>query len=93
MRRVEQVAEEFGQYNFNFIHYVIQKAEITDNTLTIEGANGFTIGKLIFEEQKKRVKEAENKAGIQRILYEESREKVRALGGVDKGGSGMKPVV
>ena len=31
------------------------------------------------EEQKKRVKEAENKAGIQRILYEESREKVRAL--------------
>ena len=31
------------------------------------------------EEQKKRVKEAESKAGIQRILYEESREKVRAL--------------
>lgn len=31
------------------------------------------------EEQKKRVKEAEKKAGIQRILYEESREKVRAL--------------
>ena len=27
MRRVEQMAEEFGQYNFNFIHYVIQKAE------------------------------------------------------------------
>lgn len=41
MRRVEQMAEEFGQYNFKFIHYVIQKAEITDNTLTIEGANGF----------------------------------------------------
>lgn len=50
MQRMEQMAEEFGQYNFNFIHYVIQKAEITDNTLTIEGANGFTIGKLIFEE-------------------------------------------
>ena len=44
------MAGEFGQYNFNFIHYVIQKAEITDNTLTIEGVNGFTIGKLIFEE-------------------------------------------
>lgn len=44
------MAEEFGQYNFNFIHYVIQKAEITDNTLIIVGANGFTIGKLIFEE-------------------------------------------
>ena len=39
MRRVEQMEEEFGQYNFNFIHYVIQKAEITDNTLTIEGMN------------------------------------------------------
>ncbi len=50
MRRMEQMAEEFGQYNFNFIHYVIQKAEITDNTLTIEGVNDFTIGKLIFEE-------------------------------------------
>ncbi|SCI36220.1 Uncharacterised protein [uncultured Clostridium sp.] len=50
MRRMKQMAEEFGQYNFNFIHYVIQKAEITDNTLTIEGVNGFTIGKLIFEE-------------------------------------------
>ena len=50
MRRVEQVAEEFGQYNFNFIHYVIQKAEITDNTLTIEGMNGYTVGRIIFEE-------------------------------------------
>ena len=38
------------------------------------------------EEQKKRVKEAENKAGIQRILYEESREKVRALEKVVKAG-------
>ena len=53
MRRVEQMAEEFGQYNFNFIHYVIQKAEITDNTLTIEGANGFTIGKLFLKNWKK----------------------------------------
>lgn len=44
------MAEEFGQYNFNFIHYVIKKAEITDNTLIIVGANKFTIGKLIFEE-------------------------------------------
>ena len=50
MRRVEQMAEEFGQYNFNFIHYVIQKAEITDNTLTIEGMNGYTVGRIIFEE-------------------------------------------
>ena len=50
MRRVEQMAEEFGQYNFNFIHYVIQKAEITDNTLTIEGMNDYTVGRIIFEE-------------------------------------------
>ena len=49
MRRVEQVAEEFGQYNFNFIHYVIQKAEITDNTLTIEGANGFRLENLFLK--------------------------------------------
>ena len=41
------MAEEFGQYNFNFIHYVIQKAEITDNTLTIEGMNGYTVGRII----------------------------------------------
>lgn len=33
MRRVEQMAEEFGQYNFNFIHYVIQKAEITQTDI------------------------------------------------------------
>lgn len=44
------MAEEFGQYNFNFIYYVIQKAEITDNTLTIEGMNGYTVGRIIFEE-------------------------------------------
>ena len=44
------MTEEFGQYNFNFIHYVVQKAEITDNTLTIEGVNNYTIGRLIFEE-------------------------------------------
>ena len=44
------MAEEFGQYNFNFIHYVIQKAEITDNTLTIEGMNSYTVGRIIFEE-------------------------------------------
>ncbi len=44
------MAEEFGQYNFNFIHYVIQKAEITDNTLTIERMNGYTVGRIIFEE-------------------------------------------
>ena len=50
MRRVEQMAEGFGQYNFNFIHYVIQKAEITDNTLTIEGMNGYKVGRIIFEE-------------------------------------------
>lgn len=31
------------------------------------------------KEQKRRVKEAENKAGTQRILYEECREKVKAL--------------
>ena len=49
MRRVEQVAEEFGHYNFNFIHYVIQKAEITDNTLTIEGANGFRLENLFLK--------------------------------------------
>lgn len=42
--------EEFGQYNFNFIYYVIQKAEITDNTLTIEGMNGYTVGRIFFEE-------------------------------------------
>ena len=40
MRRVEQMAEEFGQYNFNFIYYVIQKAEITDNTLIIANCAG-----------------------------------------------------
>ena len=44
------MAEEFGQYNFNFIYYVIQKAEITDNTLTIEGMNGYTVGRIFFEE-------------------------------------------
>ena len=44
------MAEEFGQYYFNFIYYVIQKAEITDNTLTIEGMNGYTVGRIFFEE-------------------------------------------
>ena len=44
------MAEEFGSYNFDFIGYVIQKAEITDNTLKIEGKNGFAVGSIIFED-------------------------------------------
>ena len=42
--------EEFGQYNFNFLRYVIKNVRVTDDKLIIEGINDFTVGRIIFEE-------------------------------------------
>ena len=38
--------------NITLISFImsLKKAEITDNTLTIEGMNGYTVGRIIFEE-------------------------------------------
>ena len=44
--------EEFGSYNFDFTRYVIKKMKVEERTLTINGINEFTTGKLIFEELK-----------------------------------------
>ena len=44
------MTDEFGSYNFNYLGYVIKKAEVKGNTLTIEGMNGYTVGRIIFEE-------------------------------------------
>ena len=42
--------EEFGQYNFNYLGYVIKKVRVTDDKLIMEGINDFTVGRIIFEE-------------------------------------------
>ena len=44
------MTDEFGSYNFNYLGYVIKKSEVKGNTLTIEGMNGYTVGRIIFEE-------------------------------------------
>ena len=47
---VKLLEEEFGAYNFGFTRYIIKKMRIEDQTLIIDGINGFTTGKLLFED-------------------------------------------
>ena len=44
--------EEFGSYNFDFTRYTIKKIKEEEQSLTIEGINDFTVGRLLFENLK-----------------------------------------